>query len=57
MDLEQTWSEDSSTDDDDLSVLSRRRTSRLPSAVELQTALQGQLSSDEFDAGQVDEDN
>lgn len=57
VDLEQTWSEDSSTDDDDLSILSnRRRSSRYPSVLELQTALQRQLSSDEDDRGQVDED-
>ncbi len=58
VDLEQTWSGDSSTDDDDLSILSRRRSSRYPSALELQTALQRQLSSDEDDGGpgQVDAD-
>ena len=57
VDLEQTWSEDTSTDDDDLSILSsRRRSNRYPSVVELQTALQRQLSSDEDDGGQVDED-
>ena len=56
VDLEQTWSEDSSTDEDDLSILSRRRSGRYPSVLELQTALQRQLSSDEDDGGQVDED-
>lgn len=57
VDYEQTWSEDSSTDDDNLSILSRRRSSRYPSAFELQTALQRQLSTDEDDGGQVDHDS
>ena len=57
VDYAQTWSEDSSTDDDDLSILSKRRNSRYPSAFELQTALQRQLSTDEDDAGQVDQDS
>ncbi|EJF61243.1 patatin-domain-containing protein [Dichomitus squalens LYAD-421 SS1] len=57
VDFEQAWSEDSSTDDDDLSILSRRRSSRYPSAFELQTALQQQQSTDEDDGGQVDQDS
>lgn len=45
---EQTWSEDSSSDDDDLSILSRRRSStRYPSAYELHTELGRELSDDD----------
>ena len=54
---EQTWSEDSSSDDDDLSVLSRRRNSmRYPSAFELHTEL-GRELSDEDGQPEVDQDN
>ncbi len=54
---EQTWSEDSSSDDDDLSVLSRRRSTRYPSAIELHADLGRQLSDASDDDGQVDQDD
>ncbi|KAI0723314.1 patatin-domain-containing protein [Earliella scabrosa] len=56
-DLEQTWSEDSSSDDDDLSVLSRRRSTRsYPSAFELHAELERQASNSD-DEGQLDQDS
>ncbi|KAI0750813.1 patatin-domain-containing protein [Daedaleopsis nitida] len=54
LDQGQTWSEDSSSDDDDLSFLSRRRSARYPSAFELQAELERRLSDDE---GQLDQDS
>ncbi|RPD67155.1 patatin-domain-containing protein [Lentinus tigrinus ALCF2SS1-7] len=54
---EQTWSEDSSSDDDDLSVLSRRRNgTRYPSAFELHRELGRELSDDDGQP-EVDQDN
>ncbi|KAI0677542.1 patatin-domain-containing protein [Trametes maxima] len=49
---EPVWSGDSSSDDDDLSILSTRR-SRFPSAFELHQ----ELNKDRSDEGQVDEDS
>ncbi|KAI0774283.1 acyl transferase/acyl hydrolase/lysophospholipase [Fomes fomentarius] len=57
LDQEQTWSEDSSSDDDDLSVLSRRRSIRYPSAIELHADLGRQLSDASDDDEQIDQDD
>ncbi|TFK91801.1 patatin-domain-containing protein [Polyporus arcularius HHB13444] len=55
---EQTWSEDSSSDDDDLSILSKRRSStRYPSAYELHTELGRELSDDDDGQPEVDLDS